>query len=106
MSKTSRTKGKTFEQWVARKLRAIYGDGVKRGWQARRGDDAPDVYAGPWAIECKHRRVLAIPQAMQQAIANASGLTPLVVSRPHGAREEQILVTLLWPDFLRLIGGE
>jgi hypothetical protein len=66
MGKLSRTKGKVFEQFVAKALREIYGDGVKRGWQAREGDDAPDIEGTPFWVECKHHKKVSVRAAVAQ----------------------------------------
>ena len=62
--KLSRMKGKVFEREVARDLRAIYGEQVKRGWQAREGTDAPDVENVPYWVECKHHQRVNVRAAV------------------------------------------
>jgi hypothetical protein len=84
MSKTgklSRRKGKVFEREVAAGYREIFGEQVKRGWQAREGHDAPDVenVPGLW-VECKHHQHVNVHNALEQAEADsAKAMMPLAV---------------------------
>jgi len=66
--KRSRRKGKVFEREVAAEYRAIYGESIKRGWQAREGHDAPDVENVPdlW-VEAKHHQRVNYRAALEQA---------------------------------------
>jgi hypothetical protein len=56
MSASSVRKGKDFEQRVARSIREVLGVDARRGQQARKGTDAPDVIGlpSPWWTECKY----------------------------------------------------
>lgn len=67
LGKLSRRKGRSHEQEVARLLRKVYGEGVKRGWQARRGEDASDIEGTPWWVECKRHRRVNVQAAFAQA---------------------------------------
>lgn len=70
VGRMSRRKGKRFEQIVAAQLREIFGDQVKRGWQAREGHDASDVEGVPgWWVECKNHQRVNIREAYEQAEA-------------------------------------
>lgn len=105
MGRMSRDKGKAWERVVAAKLRAIFGSGVKRGWQARQGSDAPDVEGVPWWVEAKHHRVVNIGQAVRQALAAVkkakSKLPVLIASRSN---RQEPLATMLLEDWLQLVG--
>lgn len=102
--RSSRVKGKVFERLVANDFRAIYGDRVKRGWQAREGHDAPDIENVPFWVECKHHAKVSIQAALQQArdeSARASSRLPvLVVAKDTGERP---LAVLDWSEFTKLL---
>lgn len=111
IGKASRAKGKAFEQEVARAFREIYGEQVKRGWQARQGSDAPDVEGIPgWWVECKHHRRVNVQASWKQIIeaqyeAQAkkdprADDNPLLVHHDTGGHT---LVTLMFSDFLSLL---
>ena len=105
--KHSRDKGKRFEQKIARELRDM-GFDARRGWQAREGDDDPDVIVDlPVWIECKHHRQVNYRAAMRQAIGGAVGTDkiPLVVAKDDGQPEVAILPWADMKDILRVIGG-
>lgn len=65
--RASRRKGHDFEREIAARLRAVFGEDVKRGWQARDGADAPDVDGTPFWIECKRGKRTSIYAALRQA---------------------------------------
>jgi nucleotide-binding universal stress UspA family protein len=104
IGKLSRTKGKVFERLVASDLRAIYGEKVKRGWQAREGTDAPDVENVPFWVECKHHQRVNVRAAVKQARADVkkSGreLPILVVAKDNG---ESPLAVVDWPLFVSML---
>jgi hypothetical protein len=89
LGRLSRNKGKTYEQAVARGYRELYGERVKRGWQAREGSDAPDVEGVPYWVECKHHKKVSIRAAYEQAAeaaAAAGSKLPVVVhTKDNGA---------------------
>lgn len=71
MGELSRRKGKVWEQECARRLKAIFGDQVKRGLaQSRFGAcEAPDVTNVPgWWVECKHEKQVNLRAALKQAV--------------------------------------
>lgn len=101
MSAYQRTKGKRHEQDIARKLRAIFGECVKRGWQARTGSDACDVEGTPFHVECAVGAAPPLWQKLAQAERDASpGRVPVVFARRD--REEGV-VLMREADFLELI---
>lgn len=112
--KLSRNKGKAFEQLVARELRGLFGDQVKRGWQARQGSDAPDVEGVPgWWLEAKHHQKVNIRAAFSQVLI-AQGdaarkrdprakLKPLVITKDDHAEP---LATVRFEDFVELLRCE
>lgn len=112
--KASRRKGKVFEQEIARKFREIYGESVKRGWQAREGFDAPDVDGTPWWVECKHHARVNVQASFEQAVTASTKVQPRGYERAnrppvlvhHDSGKPHTLVTLRLEDFLALCGTE
>ena len=111
IGKHSRRKGKKFEQIVALEFRGIFGDQVKRGWQARQGSDAPDVEGVPgWWVEAKNHHKVNVRAAFEQVIAAQEDalrkkdpraeLKPLVVTKDDG---KEALATLRFEDFVELV---
>lgn len=96
MSKMQRTKGKVWEREVAGMLREIFGDRVKRGWQAREGCDAPDIEGVPrqWP-ECKHHQRVNIAAAMLQAVEESTRAHDRM--RSTTARESDFWSPYPWP---------
>ena len=82
MGKSQRTKGHSFERWVARSFNeAMPGLGAKRGFQTRGGaGEDPDVITGIWDIECKVGKKPPIRAALVGAVKYCKpGHVPLVV---------------------------
>ncbi len=105
--KSSRRKGHDWERDVARQMRDIFGDRVKRGWQVREGTDAPDVDGTPFWIECKKGKKTNIRAALLQAQDAAGHLhgagdnrPPLAVCKDDGMRAT---ATMYLDDFLDLV---
>lgn len=101
----SRNKGKVFEREVARELRAIFGEGVKRGWQAREGHDAADVEGVPgWWVEAKHHARVSIRPALEQATearaAAKDSRRALAVTKDN---RKEAIASLYFEDFLELL---
>lgn len=111
VGKHSRNKGKGFERVVAAAFREVFGDQVKRGWQARQGSDAPDVEGVPgWWVEAKHHRKVSIRAAWQQVVTaqedakrkgdGRASDKPLVVCKDDG---EEPLAVVRFSDFVALL---
>jgi hypothetical protein len=67
-------------------FREIYGEEVRRGWQARAGSDAPDIEGVPgWWLECKvgarPNPVAAIEQATDAVSVAKDDRIPLAVCK-------------------------
>jgi hypothetical protein len=83
---------------------------VKRGWQAREGDDAPDIDGTPYWVEAKCGRRVNYQAAMQQVVdAKESALRkkdpratlpPLVVGRDDNG---EAFALLRFEDFVKLL---
>lgn len=104
MSKASRDKGKRGEQEVARIVRHFLpdlADEVRRGWQCREGDDAPDVEGLPWWIEVKRRKSIALHRWYEQGNAATDGRPVALVHREDRGRW---LVTIDFEDWLMTLG--
>jgi hypothetical protein len=105
MGKLSRDKGKRFERKVATAFRKIYGDTVRRGWQAAKlapGVKPPDVDGTPFHIECKVGQQPNARNALMQAEDDCgdSGRIPIaVIQFDH----EEPFVVLRFEQFLDLI---
>lgn len=105
MGKMQRDKGKVWEREVAAGLRLIFGDQVRRGWQARDGADDPDVVGLPhfWT-EAKHHKVVNIGGAVRQVLKAQKVFKDdrwaLVVSKSNRCEP---LATMLWESFLKLL---
>ncbi len=108
----SRRKGKAWEQKVARLLREELGLEARRGWQARKGDDAPDVIVDgqPWWVECKCGKMPNPRAALRQCEEAApAGHHPMVVihddAPPGGKAREWVAMPLeSWIALARAAG--
>lgn len=96
----SRAKGKTWEREVAKLLRPVFGEHVKRGFQSRSGRDGADVEGSPFWVEAKHGRLVNVRAALAQALKATDGRPPLVVAKDD--RSEPFVVMQLH-DFLRIL---
>ena len=99
-----RNKGKRWEQEVAACLRKIFGESVRRGWQARAGGDDPDIVDVPnfW-IEAKHHKVVNIGAAIRQVLTakkKNDPRWPLIVSKSD---RQEPLATMTWGNFLEIL---
>lgn len=103
MSRLSRDKGKRYERYVASQYRVLFGQQVRRGWQAREGDDESDVVgAGPFAVECKHRLRIDVFAAVAQACENARpGQYPVAHLKRHGGDEIVAMPAADWMAFVK-----
>ena len=104
MSKLSRTKGRAFEQSVARMLRS-YGIPAARGWQSRGGSkEESDVVTNRYTIECKHRQQPNVLRALEQAeLALEPGKVPVAVCKWNGTADAKAVVAMRLEDWLVLV---
>ncbi len=99
----SRRKGASWERELVRRFREVMpGAEVRRGFQARSGEEAADVECPVFWIEAKRGKKPNIRGALAQAIeASPSGRMPIAVVRDD---RSDPTVTLLLDDFLELVG--
>ena len=106
MGSFSRTKGRAWEQAVAKLFRPIFGQQVRRGWQARSGGDAADLEGVPFWVEAKHHRQVNIAAALRQIVEAMEArppkepLWPLVTAKSDRQRPT---ATMFLDDFMVLI---
>ena len=92
MGKMQRTRGSVYEREVCDVLSKKFGTKISRVLgQAR--DGGLDIEAGPFAIECKRRRTIAVYQWLDQLekAAKDGDRLPIVVARADGRRSIAIL---------------
>ena len=90
------------EQWKATERAIARRLGGRRTSHRNLGVGAPDVQAGPYAVEVKHRR--ALPAWLIGGLAQArryadAGQLPLLVLHGAGRRHDDDLVVLRLADF-------
>jgi len=107
MGKFSRDKGKRGERSTATELRKCFPEleeSIRRGWQAREGDDEADVIGVPgYWFEVKTGKVIQVLKALEQASSasnNKRSTVPVAVLRPD---RKTPFVALYWTDFLMII---
>ena len=101
MGKSSQRKGADGERELAGVLRE-YGYTVERGGSLSFGD-VPDLTGLPGIhIECKRVERLNVPEAMQQAVKDASRFRDGMPALFHRRNRHPWLVTLRLEDFMRI----
>ena len=115
VGRLSRRKGATAERYVANTLKPIYPDAhrqpqsqIKQLKAIAQGNPViakqlclTDVVAGPYGIECKHRKVLPrIEDTLQQAIEDVgqSGKIPVAWHRKSGAPASSTTMAIQFPS--------
>lgn len=95
--KHARRKGSTFERYVAQRLREVF-KGAKRKRQSNTYDnriEEPDVEAGPFDVECKHKKNVSRKAAVDEARLHARlGRHWCAVIREHGSQDVEITMEL------------
>ena len=110
MGKLQRDRGAIFEREICKRLGEEFGFRITRKLgQARDGGD--DIEVGPFMIECKRRKGIAVYEwlAQVQLAADVRGgatghtPTPIVIARADG---EPAIVIMSLDDFIPLMRGE
>lgn len=105
MSRSQREKGKRGERRVANLYReAMPGcDTIKRGWQTRKGTDAPDVDGVPcFAPESKEQKQANVRAALAQAVETAPpGKTAVAHIHDTGREPFVVLRECDWMDLVK-----
>ena len=103
MSKLGKDRGASYEREVCKTLSDALGTKVTRVLgQAR--DGGSDIDLGPFMIECKRRRKIALYEWMDQAIKSADGKkVPVVICRGDG---KESLVVFRLDDAISLMQNE
>lgn len=103
--KANRRKGAVAEREVCHIIRDITFDEVSRNLSQTR-DAGGDVVWGPFYLEVKYQRTIAMPawqaQAVQSANQDGRGLVPAVVYRKPN---EPFWISLPFSDFLNLFAA-
>lgn len=100
MGRMQRTKGATFERWLANVLRKLWPLAKRGIGQARSAGEVADVEGTPYWVEAKHHKVVNIRAAMRQAMEASDGRRPIVVSK---CNNEEPLVTMTLDDWVELV---
>jgi len=104
MSKLARDRGANYEREVAAAVFDATGIKIKRNLQQYQEAEHGDLELGPFLIECKRRRKVAVHEWMDQADkACKDGQTPVVIFRGDGKKS---LVMFHLNDALKLMGNE
>ena len=104
MAINSRRKGAEGEREFARKLCEYGYTEARRGVQYKGSPDSPDIVGALDGVHIEVKRVehLRLYDAMAQSIRDAGEELPLVAHRKNG---ERWLVTVTFPDFMKLYEG-
>lgn len=103
MSKLAKDRGASYEREVCKALSDALGSKVTRVLgQAR--DGGSDIDLGPFMIECKRRRKIAVYEWMEQAKVSSKGeKMPVVICRGDG---KESLVIFRLDDAIKLMQNE
>lgn len=102
VGRSQRAKGAAGEREACHWLSERLGTVVRRQiGQAR--DGGTDIHLGPFRVEVKRRRGIAVHEWVDQATAACAGQTPVVMCRADG---REWLVVMRAEDAIRLIQGE
>lgn len=111
MGKAEREKGKRFERSVTAAFGMVFPDAKRTGWMqganakeptAAAVGDFPDVIAGPFDIETKHKKTHQPWAMMAQAIGQARA-TQWAIGVMRRKPNEPTLVVMELGDFLELV---
>ena len=105
MPKAQRAKGNRGERATATEIREAFvelADDIKRGWQAARGDNAPDIEGVPgfWIENKTLKKFNTAPLDQAVEASAGKGVIPFAVIRPD--RKDPV-VMIRWFDFLGIL---
>jgi hypothetical protein len=104
MSKLARNRGAQYEREVATAVFDVLGVKIKRNLQQYQEAELGDLELGPFLIECKRRRKIAVYEWMEQADkACKPNQTPVVIFRGDGKKS---MAMFHLDDALKLIANE
>ena len=104
MSKLSRNKGANYEREISKTIHEVLGVRVKRNLTQYQQGEEGDLLMGPFVLECKRRKSIAIYEWMAQADAACKpDQVPVVVCRGDGKKS---LMVMWLDDGLPLLGNE
>lgn len=105
MGASQRTKGRAYEQDVARFYREL-GYEARRGWQTRQGSDDPDVVLEgcPYWVECSHRKQGNWIYDKWAQAAESAKLRPIVLHVKADRKPELVVLSLeFWKQIQEII---
>jgi len=95
--KASKVKGQVFERLITNRFKEVF-PGARRGiGQARSAKEVSDVDGTPFWIEAKHRKIVNVQKAFEQACKDTDGRPAIVVWRKQ---QGTILVSTSVQTFL------
>jgi hypothetical protein len=102
MSKKSRTKGHSFERWVAKKLRGIFPEARRHLEYHSRDANGVDISnTGDFKIQCKRgKRYSSLTAIEEIQLCPIEGGIPVLVTKGDN---KQVLVCMPFDAFLDLI---
>jgi hypothetical protein len=104
MSKLARNRGAQYEREVAAAVFDALGIRIKRNLKQYQEADHGDLELGPFLIECKRRRNIAVYEWMEQADKACDvDHTPVVIFRGDGKKS---MAMFHLEDALKLMGNE
>jgi hypothetical protein len=104
MSKLARDRGANYEREVATAVFDTLGIKIKRNLQQYQTAELGDLELGPFLIECKRRRKIAVYEWMEQADKACDvDHIPVVIFRGDGKKS---MAMFHLEDALKLMGNE
>lgn len=96
----SRTKGHSFERWVAIQLRPIYPRAIRHlEYQHGEANGSDLAYTGKYRIQCKRGKKYASVSAIKEVKLDGGGVPVLVTRGDH----EEALAVVPFQHFISLL---
>lgn len=96
MGKSQRTKGHNGERWTVRQMRRLYDD-ARRNLDDVHGKSGTDVFAGPFAMQCKWWKSYA---PINKLFEIQDDGIPVLVAK---ADRKPVTVTMLFDDWIAIL---